>query len=79
MCVDNILETNVGYGYVKACDKKAKDVVSGLIDALKTRLEDGGLGKMSLMQLLHAMELADPTTTREITPATGTALAGSQG
>ena len=28
------------------------------------------LGKMSLMQLLHAMELADPTTTREITQAT---------
>ena len=60
-----ILETNVGL--VKACDKKAKDVTCGLIDALKTRLEDGGPGEMSLMQLLHAMELADPTTTREIT------------
>jgi hypothetical protein len=68
VCVDNILETNVDL--VKACDKKAKDVASGLIDALKTRLEDGGPGKMSLMQLLHAMELADPTTTREITQAT---------
>ena len=29
---------------------------------------------MSLMQLLHAMELADPTTTREITPATWRAV-----
>jgi hypothetical protein len=57
MCVDNILEINVGL--VKACDKKAKDVVSGLIDALKTRLEDSGPGEMSLMQLLHAMELAE--------------------
>lgn len=72
VCVDNILETNVGL--VKACDKKAKDVASGLIDALKTRLEDGGPGKMSLMQLLHAMELADPTTTREITQATWRAV-----
>ena len=41
VCVDNILETNVDL--VKACDKKAKDVASGLIAALKTRLEDGGL------------------------------------
>ena len=32
MCVDNILENNVGL--VKACDKKAKDVASGLIDVL---------------------------------------------
>ena len=31
VCVDNILETNVGLA--KACDKKAKDVASGLIDA----------------------------------------------
>ena len=61
-------------GLVKACDKKAKDVASGLIDALKTRLEDGGPGKMSLMQLSHAMELADPTTTREMTQATWRAV-----
>ena len=40
VCVDNILETNVGL--VKACDKKAKTVASGLIDARKTRLEDDG-------------------------------------
>jgi hypothetical protein len=40
--VDSILESNVGL--VQACDKKAKDVASGLIDALKTRLEDGGPG-----------------------------------
>ena len=72
VCVDNILETNVDL--VKACDKKAKDVASGLIAALKTRLEDGGPGEMSLMQLLHAMELADPTTTREITQATWRAV-----
>ena len=72
VCVDNILETNVDL--VKACDKKAEDVASGLIDALKTRLEDGGPGEMSLMQLLHAMELADPTTTREITQATWRAV-----
>jgi len=68
ICVDNIPENNVDL--VKACDKEAKDVASGLIDALKTRLEDGGPGKISLMQLLHAMELADPTTTLKITPAT---------
>ena len=43
VCVDNILETNVDL--VKACDKKAKDVASGLIAALKTRLEDGGLAR----------------------------------
>ena len=55
---------------VKACEKKAKGVASGVIDALKNRLEDGGPRKMSLMQLLHAMELADPTTTREITQTT---------
>jgi hypothetical protein len=72
VCVDNILETNVDF--VKACDKKAEDVASGLIDALKTRLEDGGPGEMSLMQLLHAMELADPTTTREIMQATWRAV-----
>jgi hypothetical protein len=72
VCVDNILETNVDL--VKACDKKAEDVASGLIDALKTRLEDGGPGEMSLMQLLHALELADPTTTREITQATWRAV-----
>jgi hypothetical protein len=47
-----------------------KDDLSIMIDVLKTRLEDGGPGKMSLMQLLHAMELADPTTTWEITQAT---------
>jgi hypothetical protein len=61
-------------GLVKACDKKTKDVASGLIDALKTRLEGAGPGKMSLMQLLHAMELADPTTTHEITQATWRAV-----
>jgi hypothetical protein len=72
MWVDHILENNMGL--VKACDKKTEDVASGLIDALKTRLEDGGPGKMSLMQLLHAMVLADPTTTREITPATWRAV-----
>jgi hypothetical protein len=65
-------ETNVGL--VKACDKKAEDVACGLIDALKTRLEDGGPREMSLMQLLHAMELADPTTTRETTQATWRAV-----
>jgi hypothetical protein len=72
VCVDNILETNVCL--VKACDKKAKDVASGLIDALKTHLQDCGPRKMSLMQLLHAMELANPTTTREITQATWRAV-----
>ena len=61
-------------GLVTACDQKAKDVASGLIDALKTRVEDGGPGEMSFMQLLHAMELADPTTTQEITQATWRAV-----
>jgi hypothetical protein len=42
--------------------------------APKTRLEDGGPVNMSLMQLLHAMELADPTTTREITQETWRAV-----
>jgi hypothetical protein len=42
--------------------------------ALKTRPEDGGPGKMLLMHLLHAMELADPTTTWEIMQATWRAV-----
>ena len=43
VCVDNILEIDMGL--VKACDKKKKDVASGLIDALEPVLRTVDLGR----------------------------------
>lgn len=51
---------------VKACDSKAKSLSQDLVEEFKRRLEDRGDGGLSVMDLLLACELADPTTTREI-------------